>query len=227
MPMRDLTALLMELYRALRDQFGHRNWWPGDSALEIMVGAVLTQRTSWRNVEKALEALKGAGALEPARLADMDPERMQELVRPAGYYRQKSSRLRRLAAWLVERTGGHVAGLEAISTDRLREELLGIRGIGPETADSILLYALGRPTFVVDTYTNRIAVRHGLLEPNCGYYALKELFEDHLSRDVELYRDYHAQLVEVGKRHCRPRPKCRGCPARKVLGEPLNDEELM
>lgn len=223
----DLTETLVDLYEALRRAYGYRNWWPGDGPFEVMAGAILTQRTNWGNVEKALDALKEKDALNPERMARMAPEDLQDLVRPAGYYRQKSARLQRLCRWLLDRCGGRVAELERVPTDELREELLAIRGIGPETADSMLLYALDRLTFVVDTYTTRIVVRHGLLDAGAGYYELKDLFEAHLPQELDLYRDYHAQLVELGKRRCRPTPKCRGCPARPVLGEPLEDEELL
>ncbi len=223
----DLNSLLMELYRALREEFGYRDWWPGEGAFEIMTGAILTQRTNWGNVEKALDALREEGVLEPAAVANITMERLRQLVRPAGYYRQKSARLRRLAQWLLQRTEGDPGALEHVPTDELREELLSLRGIGPETADSILLYALDRRTFVVDTYTKRILARHELVDPDSGYYELKEFFEAHLPADLELYGDYHAQLVELGKRYCRPSPRCSNCPARPVLGEPTPDEELV
>ncbi|MFO8006647.1 MAG: endonuclease III domain-containing protein [Candidatus Brocadiia bacterium] len=223
----DLARKLTELYEALRERFGHRGWWPGETPFEVMVGAILTQRTNWSNAEKAIAILREAGALEPRVLASLEPERLHELVRPAGYYRQKSARLGRLAGWLVDRAEGSVEALADVSTEELREELLALRGIGPETADSILLYALERPVFVVDTYTMRVVVRHGLLDPDAGYYELRDLFTSALPRDVALYEDYHAQLVELGKRFCRSRPRCEGCPARPVLGEPIPDEELL
>ncbi|MCD6415485.1 MAG: endonuclease III domain-containing protein [Planctomycetes bacterium] len=221
-----MHAQLMGLYEALRREFGPREWWPADTPFEVMVGAILTQRTNWQNVEKAMERLRAAGALDVRTLAGMSPEQMHELVRPAGYYRQKSARLSRLARWFWERAEGDPQRLATRPTDDLREELLSLRGIGPETADSILLYALERPSFVVDSYTNRAVVRHGLLEPGCGYYELKELFEANLPADIDLYQDYHAQLVELGKRFCGTRPRCAGCPARAILGEPIPDEEL-
>ncbi|MHC4480836.1 MAG: endonuclease III domain-containing protein [Planctomycetota bacterium] len=218
------AALLMDLYRVLREAFGHRGWWPGETPFEVMVGAVLTQRTNWRNAGRAIAALKEAGRLDPVALSRIDAERLQELVRPAGYYRQKTARLQRLAAWLVERAGADPGALGDVPTDQLRGELLALRGIGPETADSILLYALGRPTFVVDTYTKRVVVRHQLLGAECGYRELKDLFESSLPQDVELFKDYHAQLVEVGKRFCRTRPRCAACPVHPLLGEPVEEE---
>ncbi len=214
---------LRELYDALLSAHGHRAWWPGDTPFEVMVGAILTQRTNWRNVEKAIGNLKEAKVLSPRALAELDPLQLQSLIRPAGYYRQKAARVHRLAQWVVERCDGDLDELTDVPTDELRADLLAIRGIGPETADSIMLYALERPVFVVDTYTNRIVVRHGLLDPECGYYELKDLFESVLPADIELFQDYHAQLVEVGKRHCRPKPICNGCPVRRLLGEPLEE----
>jgi endonuclease-3 related protein len=218
---------LNDLYPALLGAFGHRAWWPARTPFEVMVGAILTQNTNWTNVEKAIRALKDADALNAHAIAAMDPERLPTLIRPSGYYRQKSVRVRRLAEWLIERGGGEVEGLAGIPTETLREELLGLRGIGPETADSILLYALGRPTFVVDAYTRRISARHSLIDPDCGYYELKDLFESALPRDLDLYKDYHGQLVELAKRHCRRRnPLCATCPARPVLGEPVLEDDV-
>jgi endonuclease-3 related protein len=189
-----------------------------------MVGAILTQNTNWSNVEKAIAGLKREGALSPQALAQMTPERLQQTIRSAGYFRQKSVRLQRLAQWVMERAGGDLNSLDGTPTEDLREELLALRGIGPETADSILLYALDRPTFVVDTYTKRVVLRHQLLDEECTYHDLKELFEDALPADLELLRDYHAQIVELGKRYCRPRPRCAGCPAAAALGAPVLED---
>lgn len=216
--------MLMDIYRALREAFGCRHWWPGDTPFEVMVGAVLTQRTNWRNVAKAIDALKAVGLMSPHAMAQVEVERLQSLIRPAGYYRQKAARLRRLVDWLIERASADVTALEEVATDDLREELLALRGIGPETADSILLYALDRAVFVVDTYTKRVVVRHGLLDAACSYYDLRDLFESNLPADVALYKDYHAQLVEVGKRHCRSVPRCPACPLHPLLGDPIEGE---
>lgn len=214
----------MDIYETLRETFGPQHWWPGDSAFEVMVGAILTQNTNWQNVEKAINRLKKRRALAPGRMGAVEAEELQDLIRPAGYYRQKAARLKRLVWWLGEACDGDLELLKDWPTDELRRELVGLRGIGPETADSILLYALDRPVFVVDTYTKRITARHGLVEPECGYYELQRLFEDHLPEDLELYRDYHAQLVQVGKDYCRRKPRCRRCPVRDVLGEPTLEE---
>jgi endonuclease-3 related protein len=220
------SALLMDIYRALLTAFGDQHWWPGETPFEVMVGAVLTQRTNWGNVEKAIGALKAAGLMTPESLARTPPERLEPLVRPAGYYRQKTARLLRLVKWLMERTGGDLAALERLPTEALRQELLGLSGIGPETADSILLYALGRPTFVVDAYTKRVMARHELIDSACTYEELKAFFESNLPDDLALFKDYHAQLVVLGKRYCRTVPLCASCPLHPLLGDPAPDEDL-
>jgi len=217
-----VTTRLLGLYDALRDAFGHRDWWPGDSPFEVMVGALLTQNTNWRNVEKAIAALKNADALDPERLVQLPLEDLQTLIRPSGYFRQKSVRLLRLTQWLLERADGRLEALADVPTDELRAELLSLRGIGPETADSILLYAFERPVFVVDTYTMRVAVRHGFVEPECGYDELQYFFSSQLEDDVQMFGDFHGQLVELGKRHCRPKPRCDGCPVLTLLGPPVD-----
>ena len=215
---------LMAIYETLRAAFGDREWWPAETPFEVIVGAILTQNTNWTNVEKAIGRMREEGLLEAHALAACPPERLQAAVRPSGYFRQKAARLLRLAAWLVERCNGDPKALGSVPTPELREELLSLRGVGPETADSILLYALGRPVFVVDTYTMRVAVRHGLADAECGYHELQDLFQGALPDDVGLYGDFHAQFVEVGKRFCRPRPRCSACPLHALLGD-LQTEE--
>ena len=207
-----MTERLLEIYDALLDAFGPQHWWPGDTPFEIALGAILTQNTSWANVEKAIANLRAAGCLEPPRFNALDGAELETLIRPAGYFRLKTKRLRNFMKWLFEDYAGELAALERVDTARLRAELLGISGIGPETADSILLYALNRPVFVVDAYTARVMVRHGLIEPDIDYEQLQALFEYHLEPDVGLFNEYHALLVRVGKDFCKPRPKCPGCP---------------
>ena len=225
--MGDRTSLI-EMYAALRQVFGHRNWWPARSPFEVIVGAILTQNTNWDNVEKAIDNLREAGLLSPSALSEAEPQRLQELVRPAGYYRQKAGRLRRVARWVSERcieADLELGALKWEPLDQLREELLALNGVGPETADSILLYALGKPVFVVGAYTVRILGRHELIEPDATYCDVQEHFVHRLPPDVELFKDFHAQLVEVGKRYCRKRrPRCAECPLRVLLGEPVLDE---
>jgi endonuclease-3 related protein len=204
---------LMEIHDLLYDRYGAQHWWPGESTIEIIVGAILTQNTNWGNVEKAIANLKAAKVLAPAALFAIDAARLSELIRPAGYYNIKTKRLKNFMAWLFQdRFCGDLELVAQMSTDILREELLGIKGVGPETADSILLYAFDKPVFVIDTYTCRVLGRHGLLEPDSGYEQVKDLFESYLPGETKLFNEYHALLVKVGKEHCRPKAKCHNCP---------------
>jgi endonuclease III related protein len=203
---------LREIYQRLLDAFGPQHWWPGETQFEIIVGAILTQNTSWTNVEKAIANLKTAGLLEPDKLHALDAAELEQLIRPAGYFRLKTKRLRNFLQWLIDNYQGNLETLDSIETRRLREELLGVSGIGPETADSILLYAFNRPVFVVDAYTARVAVRHALIEPDIDYEQLQYLFESNLETDPALFNEFHALLVGVGKDFCKPKPKCQQCP---------------
>ena len=203
---------LTEIYDLLFKRFGSQHWWPGDSQFEIIVGAVLTQNTNWANVEKAIANLKTANALSPGALFNMPREQLAVLIKPAGYFNIKAKRLGNLLDWLCNEYSGELENVEQLNTSRLREELLSIKGIGPETADSILLYAFNRPVFVVDTYTARICGRHGLIEPPFEYEQLQELFQYNLPEDVKMFNEFHALLVQVGKEYCRPKAKCAGCP---------------
>jgi endonuclease-3 related protein len=204
---------LLEIYRRLLAFFGPQHWWPGESPFEVAVGAILTQNTSWTNVAKAVANLKAAGCLDPHKLHEIDSEQLEMLIRPAGYFRVKAKRLRNFIDWLCENYDGDLRNLESVKTPRLREELLAISGIGPETADSILLYALNRPVFVVDTYTARVMVRHGLIAAEgLDYHQLQDLFMSNLEPDVALYNEFHALLVMTGKDYCKPTPRCGACP---------------
>ncbi len=200
------------------DHFGPQRWWPGDSPFEIAVGAILTQNTNWQNVARAIENLKRERLLEPHAIDRLALDELAEHIRPAGYFRLKAKRLKNFVRWLVERFDGNMQSLADCSVGALREDLLSVNGIGPETADSILLYAVGKPTFVVDAYTHRIAVRHGWIEPEAGYDDLKEYFESRLPNDVATLNEMHALLVEVGKQFCRPREaRCDACPLKPFL----------
>jgi endonuclease-3 related protein len=210
-----ISETLTEIYQLLYDAFGPQHWWPGETPFEIITGAILTQNTSWANVEKAIANLKAAGDLTPDALHRIDVGQLAELIRPAGYFNIKAKRLKNFIDWLFEDYSGELANLRAVGTDRLREELLAIKGIGQETADSILLYALERPVFVVDAYTARITLRHRLIEPGADYEQLRQLFESNLPQDVQLFNEYHALLVRTGKEFCRPKAKCSGCPLEK------------
>jgi endonuclease-3 related protein len=204
--------VLHDIYERLIRRFGPQHWWPGQTQFEIIVGAILTQNTNWGNVEKAIANLKKQGGLSPEKLHQLNIEFLAELIRPAGYYNVKAARLKHFLDRLFGKFDGNLDRLGQLPTDQLREELLAIKGIGPETADSITLYAFGKPVFVVDTYTGRILGRHRLLEPGAGYEEVRMLFESSLPREVQLYNEYHALLVRLGKEHCKTKAQCPGCP---------------
>ncbi len=208
---------LREVFESLLDAYGPQHWWPGDSPLEIIVGAILTQNTSWKNVERAIHNLREEGLMSVDALWRVSPEELAELIRPAGYYRLKARRLRNLLEFLHERYDGSIEAMAATDLQTLRTELLSVNGIGPETADSILLYALSRPTFVVDTYTHRVLARHGWIGYDADYHTIKEHFEGELESDVQLFNEFHALLVRVGNQHCRKTPKCETCPLCDLL----------
>ena len=207
---------LLAFYKTLLSHFGPQNWWPGDAPFEVMLGAILTQNTNWKNVAKAIANLKQADLLDPHRLAQLDHEHLAVLIKPAGYFNIKARRLHNFLTWFIDRFDGNVESAERIDTASLRAELLSVKGVGPETADSILLYGLGRLTFVVDTYTCRILWRHHLLDEDIDYDFVQELFTDALPADLSLYNEYHTLLVALGKTYCRPRPACSACPLRKL-----------
>lgn len=202
-------AALQRIFTALLDQHGPQNWWPGDSPFEIMVGAILTQNTAWSNVEKAVNALQQAGALCPDQLLRLPEQEVAGLIRSAGYFNVKARRLRNFCAW-YQATGGYEQ-LVHWPTCQLREELLQINGVGPETADDILLYAFDRPVFVIDAYTRRLFSRLGLLDHDLTYEALRGEFENTLETDHRLFNEYHALIVVHAKDICKPRPACEQC----------------
>lgn len=212
-----MTVSLHKVYRKLLDHYGPQNWWPAESPFEVIVGAVLTQNTSWKNVEKAIENLREESLLEPHKLHRLPVGELAEIIRPAGYYNVKARRLHNVVEYLVKRHAGRLDRMFETSLDTLREELLAIKGVGPETADSILLYAGQLPTFVVDAYTARVVMRHGWMEPEADYHQLKDFFESGLEREAPLFNEYHALIVRVGKDFCGPRPKCQGCPLKCLL----------
>jgi endonuclease III related protein len=209
---------LLEVYERLLARFGPQNWWPGDSPFEIMVGAVLVQNTAWRNVERAIDNLREAGLMEPRSLYALPPEELAELIRPAGYFQVKAKRLRNLLKFVIDEYNGSLDAMFDADLATLRPQLLGIHGIGPETADAILLYAGGLATFVVDTYTHRVLARHGWVGYDADYHEIKDHFENTLPADARLYNEYHALLVRVGKEYCRKsNPKCGECPLVDLL----------
>ena len=211
-----ISKQLTEIYQLLFDHFGPQNWWPGETQFEIITGAILTQNTNWANVEKAIANLKSAHLLTPEKLHHLDLSKLAELIRPAGYYNIKAKRLKNFVNWLFQNYDGKLTNLGNLNTDQLRAELLAIKGVGRETADSILLYAFNREIFVIDAYTARIAVRHGLIEPEADYERLRELFQSNLPQDIQLFNEYHALLVRLGKEFCKTKAKCTGCPLEKL-----------
>ena len=204
------ARVLQGIYRRLFRAFGPQHWWPGDTKLEIAVGAILTQNTTWGNVEKAIAVLKSRRLLSLKRLARLSPVELAPLVHSAGFFNFKAARLAEFLQWL-EALGGF-PGLRRIPTRTLRPMLLERNGVGPETADSILLYALGRPVFVVDAYTRRILSRYGLIVGDEPYEHLRLMFESSLPHGSKLYNEYHALLVRLAKENCRSRPACDSCP---------------
>jgi endonuclease-3 related protein len=215
-PMRkNVSKTLLDMYGRMAAHFGPLDWWPGDTPFEIAVGAILTQNTNWTNVEKAIANLKRAGLLEPRALRALPVGRLAGLIRPSGYFNVKAKRLHNFLKFLVDGYGGSLEKMFRVPLRELREKLLAVNGIGPETADSILLYAGGLTTFVVDAYTKRVLSRHGLIRGDESYEDVKRLFEENLPPNEALYNEFHAQFVNVGKNFCRTRPLCESCP----LGE--------
>lgn len=251
-----ISSDITKIYQALFDRFGPQSWWPGDTAFEVIVGAVLTQNTNWKNVEKAIVNLKREGLLSVDRLHKVSLERLAQVIKPAGYFNIKAKRLKNVVAFIVERypdagtrlslngrrkafrsgfrpveacnhgfqsTGLHGGSLDAVnqqSLDDLRRELLSINGVGPETADSILLYAFDRPAFVVDAYTKRFLTRHNLVSSEADYHEVQKIFLDALDPDVRLFNEYHALIVKLAKDFCRTVPQCADCPLQNMRYNP-------
>lgn len=218
-----MKRVLRDFYSRMESYYGPTGWWPGDTAFEIAVGAVLTQNTAWINVEKAIKNLKREKLLEPRAILDCPLERLEGALTPSGYFRVKAKRLRSFCGYLVSRYGGSMRRMKAQPLDALRRELLEVHGIGPETADDILLYACSKPVFVVDAYTRRILSRHGVVNRHMPYEELRRFFEQNVERDLSLYREYHALIVYVGKDYCRRLPRCAECPLGPTLkkGQPV------
>ncbi len=204
------------IYRKLFSFYGCRDWWPGDSPFEVAVGAILTQNTNWANVEKAIANLKHHRALSAKALHEMPIQDIASLIRPSGYYNVKAKRLKAFIGFLMAAYEGDMALMAGTSTERLRVDLLAINGVGQETADSILLYALNRPVFVIDAYTKRVFSRHGIMDVRAGYEECQNLFHGSMQADTAVYNEYHALIVSVGKEFCRPAPRCARCPLEKI-----------
>ena len=215
-----------DLYHRLLDANGPQQWWPAESPLEVIVGAFLTQRTAWRNATLAIEALKRERLLSVEALARVPADHLRGVIRPAGFVRAKSRALQGFAGHVNERHGGVLRRFLALPTDALREELLSLFGVGEETADAILVYAAKRPGFVIDAYTRRLLSRLGWSGGDEPYGQLRDLFTESLPVDAALHGELHALIVEHGKRHCRARPRCEGCPLRSICAEAERDGTL-
>ena len=203
---------LEEIYQLSLQHFGLQHWWPGDSPFEVMVGAILTQNTAWTNVEKAIQNLKSQNLLNLKTLLALPDAQLAGLIRSAGYFNVKTKRLKEFLKFLQTRYQGDIQKMVVQPTQKLRQELLSVKGIGQETADSILLYALEHPIFVVDAYTYRVFTRHGLVGPEAQYEDLQEVVMDRLKPEVKFYKEFHAQIVMLGKNYCKPTARCEQCP---------------
>jgi endonuclease-3 related protein len=209
-------ASALKIYKKLLKELGPQHWWPGESGFEIIIGAILAQATNWHNVELAISNLKKEKLLSVERIASNSANKIEKLIRPTGYFRQKAKRIQTFCRWIIKNYGSEIGCMLRESTPRLRESLLQIDGIGPETADSILLYAGNKPIFVVDEYTRRIFGRHMLTRKDAAYGAIQSYAMEHLPRDTQIFNELHALLVAAGKRFCKKtNPDCNQCP----LGE--------
>jgi endonuclease-3 related protein len=213
---------LLCIYELLDAHFGNLHWWPGDSPFEVIVGAILTQNTTWRNVEKAIVNLKSNGILSPEAILMTGDHILSDLIRPSGYHRVKTRRLKSFVRYLYENYNGSLDAMFLEDLQTLRKNLLVINGIGEETADSILLYAGEKLIFVVDSYTRRILERHGIVFKGDAYADIQNLFMNHLPRSVSLYKQYHALLVNTGKFFCKNPPRCEGCPLKALMTTSTN-----
>jgi endonuclease-3 related protein len=211
-----MEKLLMEMYRKLFEAYGPMHWWPGETPFEVMVGAILTQNTSWKNVEKAIGRLKEKKRLSPRGIRQLPKSTLASLIRSSGYFRIKAERLKVFVGFLFDEYGGRIKKMKRERGGGLRRKLLDVKGIGPETADSILLYGLKKPIFVVDAYTKRILSRHGIVSEKASYEEVQNLFMDHLPHRERLFNEYHALLVHLGKTLCKKVPRCARCPLKGI-----------
>jgi endonuclease-3 related protein len=208
---------LLSIYKKLYKSFGPQNWWPGDTPFEVAVGAILTQNTNWGNVEKAITNLKKEKVLSAKAIHEMPVKKLASLIQPSGYFNIKAKRLKSFIDFLMNDYRGGMEKMRKEEMHSLRKKLLDVNGIGPETADSILLYALDKPIFVIDAYTKRVLSRHNILGHDEPYDRFQELFHSSLRKDVKLFNEYHALFVRVGKTFCKPKPRCEECPLGAML----------
>ena len=205
------SNLLLAIYHHLYKRYGPQHWWPGETPFEVMVGAILTQSAAWQNVEKGIDNLKTADALSPMALRQLPIEEIARLIHPCGYFNTKATKLKALVDWLSEVCNDNLEKLFTTETEDLRKQLLAVHGVGPETADSILLYAANKPVFVIDAYTRRILTRLGLAPQKDTYDDYQRLFMQALPHNTQLFNEYHALLVRLGKTVCRKQPLCQEC----------------
>ena len=213
---------LQNIYKILFKSFGPQHWWPGETRFEVIVGAILTQNTNWKNVERALQNLKAAlKPFTPQALHGLNHSQLASLIKPAGYFNIKAKRLKNFLDFLFEEYGGKIARMGKEEMGLLRKKLLAVNGIGPETADSILLYAVDKPSFVVDAYTKRILYRHGLTGEKATYHEVQEMFVQSLPPHTVMFNEYHALIVKLGKDYCKTKPLCAQCPVFLAGHKPL------
>lgn len=207
----EIKRALLDIYHRLFERYGPQHWWPADNPFEVIIGAILTQSTAWSNVEKAISNLKNAGGLSAGALRELPEEKLAGLIYPSGYYNVKARKLKAFVRWLGEKYDDNLEDLFSRSMHDLREQLLGVYGIGKETADSIILYAAGKPVFVIDAYTRRLVDRLGYSPQGNSYSAYQELFMKNLPDDASFLNEYHALIVRHGKEVCRKSPLCNTC----------------
>lgn len=222
---REVQAGILRIFKILNGHFGNLHWWPASSPFEVIVGAILTQNTNWQNVEKAIDNLKANSLMSPEALLKAEDHVIAQLIRPSGYFNIKTARLKSFLLFLSENFGNDLDRMFSRKLWPLREELLKIKGVGRETADSILLYAGNKAIFVVDAYTKRIFLRHGLIDVKADYDEIQQLFMKHLPPSHDLFNQYHALIVNTGKMFCaKKEPRCTECPLLVLLQEPRANE---
>ncbi|MBI4974865.1 MAG: endonuclease III domain-containing protein [Candidatus Omnitrophica bacterium] len=217
-PPRDRVTLV-DIYKRLYRFYGPQEWWPARTRFEVIVGAILTQNTAWTNVEKAIRNLRGSKLLSPSAFKKVDSAALGRHIRPAGYYNIKSKRLKDFIGFLFSKYKGSLTNASHEGTDRLRHELLNVNGIGPETCDSILLYAFGRPVFVVDAYTKRVFSRHNFFREDAPYEDVQRFFMNNLPKKAGVYNEYHALIVRLAKDFCKNKPRCTSCPLKMLANK--------
>ena len=217
--------MLLKIYDKLLNHFGNQNWWPADTKFEVIVGAILTQQTSWKNVEKSIKNLKENNVLEPKKLFNLPVKTLEVLIRPSGFFKVKSKRLRNFLEFFVGNYDGNLDKMFELPLNNLRENLLSVNGVGPETCDSIILYAGNKPVFVVDTYTIRLCERYPIMKSK-KYEEAREFFEKNLPKDVNLFKEFHALIVELGKNYCKTKPICEKCPLNEGCKHEISNNNL-